>query len=63
MRNSADQMNTADANWPATASPLAHYFWHRKIPSSYVSHADKRYGCASFGIAIAVNASLKEDDQ
>jgi hypothetical protein len=37
----------------------SHYFWHRKILSSYVSRADKRYGCSSFGIAIAVNAILK----
>jgi hypothetical protein len=56
VRNSGDQMNTAGCQ---LAGPLAHYFWHRKILSSYVSRADKRYGCSSFGIAIAVNAILK----
>jgi hypothetical protein len=37
----------------------SHYFWHRKIPVPMFYSIDKRYGCSSFGIAIAVNAILK----
>ena len=59
MRNSGDQMNTARCQLAGNCQPARHYFWHRKILSSYVSRADKRYGCSSFGIAIAVNAILK----
>jgi hypothetical protein len=62
MRNSGDQMNTAGCQLAGNCQPASTLFWHRKILRSYVSRADKRYGCASFGIAIAVNASLKEDD-
>jgi hypothetical protein len=55
-------MNTAGCQLAGNCQPASTLFWHRKILRSYVSRADKRYGCASFGIAIAVNASLKEDD-
>jgi hypothetical protein len=63
MRNSGDQMNTAGCQLAGNCQPASTLFLAPENSQFIGSRADKRYGCSSFGIAIAVTTSLKEDDQ
>jgi hypothetical protein len=59
MRNSGDQMNTAGCQLAGNCQPASTLFLAPENSQFICSRADKRYGCSSFGIAIAVNAILK----